>query len=424
MFLAAMIPLFALYVAIGIYYRYAERDLKRINSIRASPMYSLFSETLEGVSIIRSFRVEAGFIKEIGDLIAARNRAYYYMTAVQQFAAMYMDFIGACIVMAGVFAALHAHQSGHLSSALAGLCVTYALQIQNGFMWIIRNYNSMEINMVSFERVAKYIDHIPEPPGSVDPPADWPSQGRVEFKNVKLKYGEKESANPPVLGGTDPNSPGFCMTVKGGERVGLVGRTGAGKSTIAASLFRLQDAFEGEILVDGVNILRVAPDTLRDRMSIVTQEPMLFSDTLRKNLDPREECDDVEIWNVLRQTHLFDKVQKMNGQLESEVSGNGDNFSVGERQLLSLARALLRKSRILVLDEATASIDIVSDKIIQDTVRAMEGVTIISIAHRIATILEYDRVAVLSHGEMLEYDSPAALLASKASAFSNLHKGM
>ena len=324
-------------------------------------------------------------------------------------------------------------------------------------MWIIRSFNSMEIEMVSVERVMEYMRHPHEAQlGDLDRVANgndsagvfggetstagrgqawrdpsWPQQGKVEFRAVRLRYDafdssgadtKKPHASPPqlpplILGPL--SGDGLSFVVQAGERLGVVGRTGAGKSSVASALFRLQDPCEGSILIDGLDIRSIPPCELRKRMSVVVQEPMLFSDSIRNNLDPSNQQSDEQLWRALKQVKMMDKVASLRGKLDAEVQQAGENFSMGERQLLCMARAVLRRSQVLVLDEATAAVDVEADQIIQETVAGLKGVTIIAIAHRLSTVLDYDRILVMDRGRKAELGSPEQLKQDPASL---LHK--
>lgn len=238
----------------------------------------------------------------------------------------------------------------------------------------------------------------------------WPSEGRIEFDGLHLRYRE----------GLETVLRGLTFTVEAGQRVGIVGRTGSGKSTVLVALFRLAEACGGEIRIDGVNIATVGLMLLRTRISIIPQDPVLFSGTLLYNLDPSRQHSVEELWSVLDSVSLKEFVESRDGKLEMTLEPNGENLSVGQRQLLCLARAILRKSKVLVLDEATASVDKKTDAMIQQTLSRMEGVTVIAIAHRLDTIIDYDRVVVLDKGMVAEYDNPRILAHTKNSIFAKM----
>jgi len=254
----------------------------------------------------------------------------------------------------------------------------------------------------------RYINGPEEAPPitNVRPPKDWPRDGAIEFENFAMRYRE----------GLDPVLHGISCKIRPHEKVGIVGRTGAGKSSIALSLFRLVEAMEGKIIIDGENISLLGLKDLRSKLSIIPQDPVLFSGTLRDNLDPFTEHDDEEIWSVLENIQLKNSITEMGDGLLCKVTENGENWSVGQRQLICLGRALLRTPKILVLDEATASVDSRTDQLIQTTVRKdFKGATILTIAHRLNTIMDSDRIMVLDAGRIVEFDSPVALLRNPGS---------
>ncbi|KAH9120699.1 hypothetical protein AeMF1_007245, partial [Aphanomyces euteiches] len=242
---------------------------------------------------------------------------------------------------------------------------------------------------------------------STEVPASWPEKGLIEFQNYSMRYREH----------LDLVLNDITFTVNGGEKIGICGRTGSGKSSLMSALFRMVPSATGSIKLDGVDISSISVSTLRSRLTIIPQDPVLFSGSLRFNLDPSNVCSDDELWTALKQVHLADFV----GSLEFEVSEKGGNVSVGQRQLLCIARALLRKSKVVVLDEATANIDLETDRLIQQMIKeGFHGVTRLIIAHRLETILDSDRILVLDAGQVKEFDAPATLLANRESAFAQL----
>ena len=261
----------------------------------------------------------------------------------------------------------------------------------------------METQIVSVERIKEYTELEREAPPFTDtrPPAQWPTQGRIAFNNVQLRYRE----------GLDLVLKGVSINVGAHEKVGIVGRTGAGKSTITLGLFRMVELAGGSITIDGVDISRLGLEDLRSRLSIIPQDPVLFSGTMRENLDPFQQHGDREIWEALDRAHLGDFVRGEEGQENMAITENGDNLSVGQRQLVCMARALLRKSPILVMDEATAAVDYQTDALIQETIRSeFKDSSVLTIAHRLNTIMDYDRIVVLGAGKLLEIGSPAELM--------------
>ena len=269
----------------------------------------------------------------------------------------------------------------------------------------------METNIVSVERVKEYSETPTEAewrhPGK-EPPSGWPSDGRISFVNYSTRY-----------------RPGLELVLRNinadigaHERIGIVGRTGAGKSSITLALFRMIESAEGKIMIDGVNIGELGLHDLRSNITIIPQDPVLFSGSLRFNLDPFMRHTDEEIWRALEYANLKDFAQSLQKKLDHEITEGGDNISVGQRQLVCLARALLRKSKVLVLDEATAAVDMNTDSLIQRTIRdEFKDSTVLTIAHRLHTIMDYDRIIVLDAGKVKEFDTPDNLMANKRSIF-------
>ncbi|CAI5765932.1 canalicular multispecific organic anion transporter 2 [Podarcis lilfordi] len=273
--------------------------------------------------------------------------------------------------------------------------------------WMVRMTSDLESNIVAVERVKEYSETETEAPWIIEdkrPPEDWPTRGEVEFANYSVRYRK----------GLDLVLKDLSLNVKGGEKVGIVGRTGAGKSSMTLCLFRILEAVEGEIKIDGLRISELGLHDLRSKLTIIPQDPVLFSGTLRLNLDPFDRYSEEEIWKALELSNLKRFVSSQPAMLDYECSEGGENLSVGQRQLVCLARALLRKTKILVLDEATAAIDLETDDLIQMTIRTQfEDCTVLTIAHRLNTIMDYTRVLVLEKGAIAEFDTPSRLIASK-----------
>jgi len=294
-----------------------------------------------------------------------------------------------------------------LESGLVGLSITYALQVTATLNWMVRMSSELETNIVSVERVKEYSETPTEAEWIIPdsrPPDEWPDAGNIVIDEFDLKYRE---GLPLVL-------KQINCDIKPGEKVGIVGRTGAGKSTLTLALFRILERAGGRIMVDGVDIAKIGLQDLRSRLTIIPQDPVLFSGTLRLNLDPFDTHTDDELWKILELSHLKNFVSGLDEGLLHPVSEGGENLSVGQRQLVCLARALLRKSKILVLDEATAAVDLETDELIQQTIRReFADRTVFTIAHRLNTIMDYTRIMVLDKGFMMEFDTPQALLAQR-----------
>uniref|UniRef100_A0A3Q2E994 Multidrug resistance-associated protein 1 n=1 Tax=Cyprinodon variegatus TaxID=28743 RepID=A0A3Q2E994_CYPVA len=313
--------------------------------------------------------------------------------------AIRLEFVGNCIVsFAALFAVMARDQ---LSPGIMGLSISYALQLTTSLTWLVRMSSDVETNIVAVEKVKEYSSTGKEPPTV---PPGWPTQGCIDIQGFGLRYRHD----------LDLAIRDITITINGGEKVGIVGRTGAGKSSLTLGLFRIIEAAEGQIFIDGVDIAKLGLHELRSRITIIPQDPVLFSGSLRMNLDPFDSYSDEEIWRALEFSHLKNFVSGLTNKLGHECSEGGENLSVGQRQLLCLARALLRKTKVLVLDEATAAVDMETDNLIQSTIRSQfEDCTVLTIAHRLKTIMDYTRVLVLDKGQMAEFDSPSNLIASR-----------
>uniref|UniRef100_I2CX20 Multidrug resistance-associated protein 1 n=1 Tax=Macaca mulatta TaxID=9544 RepID=I2CX20_MACMU len=395
-------PLGLIYFFVQRFYVASSRQLKRLESVSRSPVYSHFNETLLGVSVIRAFEEQERFIHQSDLKVDENQKAYYPSIVANRWLAVRLECVGNCIVL---FAALFAVISRHsLSAGLVGLSVSYSLQVTTYLNWLVRMSSEMETNIVAVERLKEYSETEKEAPWQIQetaPPSNWPQVGRVEFRNYCLRYRED----------LDFVLRHINVTINGGEKVGIVGRTGAGKSSLTLGLFRISESAEGEIIIDGINIARIGLHDLRFKITIIPQDPVLFSGSLRMNLDPFSQYSDEEVWTSLELAHLKGFVSALPDKLDHECAEGGENLSVGQRQLVCLARALLRKTKILVLDEATAAVDLETDDLIQSTIRTQfEDCTVLTIAHRLNTIMDYTRVIVLDKGEIQEYGAPSDLL--------------
>ncbi|KFP32343.1 Canalicular multispecific organic anion transporter 2, partial [Colius striatus] len=410
LFAVVIVPLAILYFFVQRFYIATSRQLKRLESVSRSPIYSHFSETVSGASVIRAYRRVKSFI-DISDQKTDENQKSYYPSIISnRWLGIRVEFVGNCIVL---FAALFAVVSkSSLNPGLVGLSVSYALQVTLSLNWMVRMTSDLETNIVAVERIKEYSETETEAPWTIEgksPPEDWPSKGELEFVNFSVRYRK----------GLDLVLKDLNLQVHGGEKIGIVGRTGAGKSSMTLCLFRILEAVKGEIKIDGVNISEIGLHDLRSRLTIIPQDPVLFSGTLRMNLDPFNKYSDEEIWKALELSHLKRFVSSQPSMLDYECSEGGENLSVGQRQLVCLARALLRKTRVLILDEATAAIDLETDDLIQMTIRTQfEDCTVLTIAHRLNTIMDYTRVLVLDKGTIAEFDTPGSLIASKGIFYS------
>uniref|UniRef100_A0A673LQK9 Canalicular multispecific organic anion transporter 1-like n=1 Tax=Sinocyclocheilus rhinocerous TaxID=307959 RepID=A0A673LQK9_9TELE len=407
-FTAVVVPMAVIYYFVQRFYVATSRQLRRLDSVSRSPIYSHFGETVSGLSVIRAYGHQQRFLKQNEDTIDQNLKSVYPWIVSNRWLAMRLESLGNLVVFFSALFAVISRDS--LNSGLVGLSISYALNVTQTLNWLVRMTSELETNIVAVERVREYAEIKNEAPWITTnrPPDDWPTDGNINFENYKVRY-------RPEL---ELILHGITCDIQSTEKIGIVGRTGAGKSSLTNCLFRIIEASEGQILVDGIDISTLGLHDLRSRLTIIPQDPVLFSGTLRMNLDPFEKSSDEEIWTVLELAHLKDYVRGLPTGLQHVVSEGGENLSVGQRQLLCLARALLRKSRILILDEATAAVDLETDDLIQNTIRTeFSHCTVLTIAHRLNTILDSSRVMVLDSGKIVEFDSPSVLLNNKQGHF-------
>ncbi|XP_051945452.1 canalicular multispecific organic anion transporter 1 isoform X2 [Xyrauchen texanus] len=400
-FTVVVVPMAAIYYFVQRFYVATSRQLRRLDSVSRSPIYSHFGETVSGLSVIRAYGHQQRFLKQNEDTIDGNLKSVYPWIVSNRWLAMRLESLGNLVVFFSALFAVISRDS--LDSGLVGLSISYALNVTQTLNWLVRMTSELETNIVAVERVSEYTEIKNEAQWFTEnrAPEGWPTTGKICFENYKVRY-------RPEL---ELILHGITCDIDSTEKIGIVGRTGAGKSSLTNCLFRIIEAVEGRILIDGIDISTLGLHDLRSRITIIPQDPMLFSGTLRMNLDPFEKFSDEEIWKVLELAHLKDYVGGLPSGLQHEVSEGGENLSLGQRQLLCLARALLRKSRILILDEATAAVDLETDDLIQSTIRReFSHCTVLTIAHRLNTILDSSRVMVLDSGKIVEFDSPSALM--------------
>ncbi|CAL5411680.1 unnamed protein product [Camellia sinensis] len=417
MSLWAILPLLLLFYAAYLYYQSTSREVKRLDSITRSPVYAQFGEALNGLSTIRAYKAYDRMANINGKSMDNNIRYTLVNMSANRWLAIRLETLGGLMIwLTATFAVM---QNGRADNQEAfastmGLLLSYALNITSLLTGVLRLASLAENSLNAVERVGTYIDLPSEGPSIIEgnrPPPGWPSSGSIKFENVVLRY---RPELPPVL-------HGLSFTVPPSDKVGIVGRTGAGKSSMLNSLFRIVELERGRILIDGYDIAKFGLTDLRKVLGIIPQAPVLFSGTVRFNLDPFSEHNDADLWEALERAHLKDVIRRNSLGLEAEVSEAGENFSVGQRQLLSLARALLRRSKILVLDEATAAVDVRTDALIQKTIREeFKSCTMLIIAHRLNTIIDCDRIILLEAGRVLEYATPEELLQNDESAFSKM----
>ncbi|KAF9620097.1 hypothetical protein IFM89_010747 [Coptis chinensis] len=413
----AIMPLLILFYAAYLYYQSTAREIKRLDSITRSPVYAQFGEALNGLSSIRAYKAYDRMAKINGNSMDNNVRFTLVNISANRWLVVRLETLGGLMIWLTATFAVMQNQRADDQVAFAstmGLLLSYALNITNLLTAVLRMASVAENSLNAVERVSAYIELPSEAPGVIEsnrPPPGWPSSGLIQFENVVLRY---RPELPPVL-------HDLSFTVSPSEKVGIVGRTGAGKSSMLNALFRIVELERGKIWIDGCDIAKLGLTDLRKVLGTIPQSPILFSGTVRFNLDPFNEHNDADLWEALERAHLKDVIRRNSLGLDAEVSEAGENFSVGQRQLLSLSRALLRRSKILVLDEATAAVDVRTDALIQKTIREeFKSCTMLIIAHRLNTIIDCDRVLLLDAGQVLEFDEPRHLLLNETSAFSKM----
>ncbi|KAI2496853.1 ABC transporter [Fragilaria crotonensis] len=413
-FLVPLIPIGYIYYVIQKWFRKTSTELQRVNSIANSPIFADFSQTLSGTSTIRAYGEESRFFAQCQQSFDTMNASYVLVQLTSNWLGLRLDVLGGIIgaFIGGI--AVGTHSSNFIPAGWLGLALSYAIEVTGYLKHGVRMIATVEADMNSVERVLFYSNNIAaEAPSEVpenDPPqGSWPTNGEIEIKHASMRYRD----GPMVL-------KDLSLSIAGGEKIGVVGRTGSGKSSLMIVLFRISEleADGGQILIDGVDVGKIGTTTLRLNLSIIPQDPVMFSNTIRYNLDPFRTASEEELWNVLKKVQMAEVIAVLPKGLEEMVSEGGENFSQGQRQLLCIARSLLRKPKILIMDEATASIDNTTDGLIQSMIREnFADATILTIAHRLNTIMDSDRVLVLDQGTIVEFDTPKALLEKKNGIF-------
>uniref|UniRef100_A0A803T3C2 ATP binding cassette subfamily C member 2 n=1 Tax=Anolis carolinensis TaxID=28377 RepID=A0A803T3C2_ANOCA len=396
-FAIIMLPLGLLYYFVQQFYVSTSRQLRRLDSVTRSPIYSHFSETVSGLSVIRAYGHQERFLQHNEKIVDINQKSVYSWIVSNRWLAVRLEFVGNLVVFFAALLAVFARDP--LNSGIVGLSISSALSVTQTLNWLVRMTSELETNIVAVERVHEYTE---APWVTLQrPQSSWPNNGEIRFVNYQVRYRPELQL---VLDGIN------CY-IKSSEKIGVVGRTGAGKSSLTNCLFRILEAAGGKILIDGLDIATIGLHDLRQKLTIIPQDPVLFSGSLRMNLDPFDQHSDKDVWYALELAHLKTFVSSLPEGLSYPVSEAGENLSVGQRQLLCLARALLRKSKILILDEATAAVDMETDHLIQQTIRSeFVDCTVITIAHRLHTIMDSNRVMVLQAGKIVEFDSPEELL--------------
>ncbi|XP_020506427.1 LOW QUALITY PROTEIN: ATP-binding cassette sub-family C member 4 [Labrus bergylta] len=408
--LIPVLPLLLFFLYLRRFYLSTSRDVKRLESTTRSPVYSHLSSSLRGLWTIRALKAEGRLKKAFDTHQDLHSEAWFLFLMTSRWFALRLDSICSIFIMFASFGCILLRDG--LDAGEVGLVLTYAVTLVGNFQWTMRQSAEVENMMTSVERVVEYAELESEAPWETEkqPPPDWPDKGLVVFDQVSFSY---SGDGPTIL-------KDVSATFQPNEKVGIVGRTGAGKSSLVSALFRLAEP-HGKIYIDGVLTSEIGLHHLRHKMSIIPQDPVLFTDTVRKNLDPFHQHLDDDLWRSLEEVQLKSVVEELPAKLETVLAESGSNFSVGQRQLVCLARAILRKNRILIIDEATANVDPRTDELIQKTIRdKFRECTVLTIAHRLHTIIDSDRILVLDSGTIQELDCPFTLLQNKEGALYKL----
>ncbi|CAL9180811.1 unnamed protein product [Musa hybrid cultivar] len=412
--LIVAVPVMIRMIFVQRYYVASARELVRINGTTKAPAMNYAAESLNGVVTIRAFGTIDRFIQTNLRLIDTDAALFYYTIGTLEWVLLRVEALQNLTIFTSSLCLVLLPQRT-ISPGFSGLCLSYALTLSSSQAFLTRYYSTLENCIISVERIKQFM-HIPsEPPAVIHDkrphPPTWPSEGRIDLQDLKVRY--------------RPNAPlvlkGITCTFASGHKIGVVGRTGSGKTTLISALFRLVDPTSGRILIDEVDICSIGLKDLRMKLSIIPQEPTLFRGSIRSNLDPLGLHTDQEIWEALEKCQLKTAISTLPTLLDSPVNDDGQNWSAGQRQLFCLGRVLLRKNRVLVLDEATASIDSATDAVLQRVIKEeFASCTVITIAHRVPTVTDSDMVTVLSYGKLVEYDKPSRLIENRSSAFAKL----
>jgi len=404
--LIAMAPIGYFNYVVQKWFRKSSTELQRAASVAASPIFTDFSQMLSGTSTIRAYGKQGKFFGNCQQSFDKFNALFSTIQQANFWLGLRLDIMGGSVgaIIGGI--ALATMDQNFIPAGWVGLALSYSIEVTGFLKHGVRMIAQVEAEMNSVERVLYYSNNVEgEAPAQtkLDPKlSEWPSKGEIQIQHASMRYRD----GPLVL-------KNISVSIKGGEKVGVVGRTGSGKSSLMSALFRVteMESDGGKILIDGVDISSIGLNSLRLSLSIIPQDPVMFSNTVRYNLDPFEEKSEYELWEALKKVQLAEAIAVMPGGLDEQVAEGGENFSQGQRQLLCIARSLLRKPKILVMDEATASIDNTTDAAIQQMIREnFASATVLTIAHRLNTIMDSDRVLVLDDGNVAEFDSPAALI--------------
>jgi len=412
-FLIPLLPLTFIYYKVQQWFRKSSTEIQRVENVTRSPIFSDFSQTLSGTSTIRAYDEQDRFSQNCRDAFDVNNAGYQLVQFCNNWLGIRLDILGGFVgaFVAGLALATSNEGSGGLIPAgWVGLALLESNQATNFLKHGVRMIAQVEAQMSSVERILFYAQNVApeaEERTDQDPPEDWPKSGEIKITDASMKY-----RNGPLV------LKKLSLEIKGGEKIGVVGRTGSGKSSLMTTLFRIVELSEGNINIDGVDIGTIGTFPLRSKLSIIPQDPVLFSNTVKYNLDPFNLATEDELWAVLEKVQLGTVIRELENGLDEKVAEGGENFSQGQRQLLCIARSVLRKPKILICDEATASIDNATDELIQLMIREnFKDSTVMTIAHRLGTVMDSDRVLVLHDGTIAEYDTPKVLMKKKGGFF-------
>jgi ATP-binding cassette subfamily C (CFTR/MRP) protein 4 len=411
-----LIPTFIIAIIfyyLRVIYLATSRSVKRLEGVTRSPVFSHLNASIQGLTTIRAFEAQHILENQFDSHQDLHSSAWYLFISTSRAFGYWLDVI--CFIYIGIVTLSFLLMDGEQLGGNVGLAITQAIGLTGMFQWGMRQSAELENQMTSVERVLEFSELESEPPLETTPEnkpsKGWPPKGEVTFEKLTLRY---SPSTPAVL-------KEISFTILPGEKVGIVGRTGAGKSSLISALFRLAECPSGRIVIDGVDTTTLGIHQLRASISIIPQEPVLFSGTMRKNLDPFDEYSDEDLWKALEEVELKEAVSELAGGLSAHMSEGGSNFSVGQRQLVCLARAILRNNKILVLDEATANVDPKTDTLIQSTIRRkFAHCTVLTIAHRLHTVMDSDRVLVMDAGRVAELAPPSQLLADPGSMLARM----
>uniref|UniRef100_A0A674DT44 ATP binding cassette subfamily C member 12 n=1 Tax=Salmo trutta TaxID=8032 RepID=A0A674DT44_SALTR len=412
--LIAITLLGAIFTLILYIFQRSIREMKRMENVSRSPWISLTTSTIQGLGTIHAYDKREQYIQQFKEMSDNNSNHFLLFNCGTRWLSFWLDFLSASVtLMVALFVVLSSPDI--ISPAMKGLALSYTIQLTGMLQYVVRLSTELEAKFLSVERLQEYIEGcVSEAPRRVKDaliPEGWPHKGAISFKDYTMRY----RANTPIV------LDGLQLNIQPREKLGIVGRTGSGKSSLGVALFRLVEPAAGTIIIDGVDTSAIGLEDLRSKLSVIPQDPVLFIGTVRYNLDPFNSYSDEDIWSALEKTYMKHTISSLPEKLQSEVVENGENFSVGERQLMCMARALLRNSKIILLDEATASIDSETDSLIQHTIRdVFQDCTMLTIAHRINTVLESDRILVMDAGKAVEFDSPEVLMQRPDSQFAAL----